>query len=123
MAEKQQPGGFVSPSGTGLPSAPPSYQATFGNLPAGIPYAQQPMGFVAPNNAAPYPTASGAPPYYQQVQQTAAPYPNNSQPFYPQGNAGYPTAGGPTTYPPMGGQPPAGMMGSPYPKVCNSLKA
>ena len=29
MAEKRQPGGFMQPNGN-LPSAPPSYQDTFG---------------------------------------------------------------------------------------------
>ena len=129
MAQKGQPGGFVQPNGN-LPSAPPSYQDTFGGqygnpVPNQIPtgssqYSNQygnPAGQQIPmGNSAPYPTASGEPPYYQQGQQGMTPYPTYQQPSQPPQKAG-------PVYP--GGQPMNMSSGfqqqpngsSPYPKV------
>ena len=112
MAEKGQPGGFMQPNGN-LPSAPPSYQDTFGGQYGSQAPNQIPMG----NNSAPYPTASGAPPYYQQGPQPGmTPYPNYPQPSYPPQNKGSPYPGG--QYPNMpSGYPPNQAGPSPYPKV------
>ena len=117
MAEKGQPGGFMQPNGN-LPSAPPSYQETFGGQYGHPGQNQMPMS----NNTAPYPTASGAPPYYQQGQQKGVtPYPNYPQPSQPQYNAVPPYPGGQPSNIPMnmaGGFPQQQPNGSsPYPKV------
>ena len=116
MAEKGQPGGFVQPNGN-LPSAPPSYQETFGGQYGNPGQNQMPMG----NKAAPYPTASGAPPYYQQGPQPGmTPYPNYPQPSYPPQNVGAPYPGGQPSNSSMnmsGGYPPKQTGPSPYPKV------
>ena len=107
MAEKGQPGGFIQPNAN-LPSAPPSYQDTFGAQ-----YQDPSRGQNVAGYSAPYPTASGAPPYYQQGQQGMTPYPNYSQ---PPNNASYAYPGGPMPSSAMGQQPaPTGY--SPYPKV------
>jgi len=131
MAEKQQqPGGFYPPN-SGMPSAPPSYQETFGYQNPSHPtpgQAPSPYG-------AQYPTASGAPAYYQQTQQAQAPYPNYGQPYagapaynvqmvpqqQPPVNVAspYPKASGPMAYPTgpvaaAGGQFDAGARFSPY---------
>ena len=111
MAEKQQPsGGFVPPTGN-YPSAPPSYQQLYG--------AQDPdpnKGQIAQGYSTPYPTASGAPPYYQQQgQPNMAQYPNYLQQPQAQDNAGYPYPGKPTQNAGMSCQPPTGY--APYPKV------
>jgi len=101
MAQKGQPGGFVQPNDS-LPSAPPSYQDTFGGqygnpVPNQIPtgssqYSNQygnPAGQQMPiGNRAPYPTASGAPPYYQQGPQGMTPYPTYQQPAQPPQKSG-----------------------------------
>ena len=131
MAEKQQPGGFMPPN-SGMPSAPPSYQETYGAQ-----YTDPSKGQPTAGYGAPYPTASGAPPYYQQQgQQAMAPYPNYSQPFQPPSNSGYPYPGGAVPnaqmgapgYPYAGGvmpnsqaQQPPGHVQSPYPKVRSSV--
>ena len=111
MAGNGQPGGVLPPN-SNLPSAPPSYQDTFGAQ-----YQDPSKGQMAGGNSVPYPTASGAPPYYNQGQQGMAPYPNYSQPYQVPSNRGYTCPGGPMPNPQMGQQPPSGY--SPYPKVSN----
>jgi len=105
MAEK---GGFYQPNSS-FPSAPPSYQDTFGAQ-----YQDPAKNQNAAAYSAPYPTASGAPPYYQQGQQGMAPYPNYAQPPQAPNHASYPYPGGPMPKAPMGQQPPTGY--APYPK-------
>ena len=110
MAEKQQPGGFVPPNGN-YPSAPPSYQQVMGAQ-----YPDPNKGQIAQGYSTPYPTASGAPPYFQQQgQQNMAQYPNYSQQPQNPNNGGYAYPGKPTPNAVMSYQPPTGY--APYPKV------